>query len=143
VTTISPPSLPPAGTGPAPGQPSRRLPLTPGRRVALLLGVPVVLVVIAGNAYSLVQNVGKSSFPVSSSIPLADNGLTVSFHGGTGTVHGVASLAGRAQFHGTVNYDLARPAVHLGPGNLGVDCPGIDLGNCSLNATDTSPRGPP
>jgi hypothetical protein len=103
--------------------------------------VPVVLAVIVGNAYSLVQNVGKSSFPVSHTVPLRDDGLTVSLNGGDANVHGVASPADSARVYGTVRYDLARPAVHFRAGDVGLDCPGIDMGNCSLSATVDAPAG--
>jgi hypothetical protein len=115
--------------------------MTPGRRVALLLGVPVVLVVIAGNGFSLVQNIGKGSFSVSDTVSLRDGGLTVNFNGGDATVRGGASSAGSARVYGTVNYDLARPAVRTGPDTFSLACPPIDVGNCSLSGTVDAPAG--
>jgi hypothetical protein len=109
--------------------------------VALQLGVPVALAVIAGGAFSLVQSVGKSSFPVSYTVPLRDGGLTLNLNGGEATVRGDGTSAGSARVHGTVNYDLARPAVRVSAGTLGLACPGIDMGNCSLSGTVDAPAG--
>lgn len=139
MTAIAPANRPPAG----------RLAMTPGRRVALLLGLPVVLVIIVANSYSLVQNLGMGSYQIRSySVPLATSGLTIGLNGGDGTVRGVpagtaGTTAGEARVSGTVRYDLGRPTVRRGAGSLGLDCPRIDLGNCSLDATVNVPEGTP
>jgi hypothetical protein len=141
VTTISPLNHPPAGTGPASGRPSGRLRLTPGRRVALLLGVPVVLTIIAYNGYDLVLNTGEGSFPVHDVVPVVASGLTVNLGGGAATVRGGAAAAGAAVVSGRVTYHLGRPSVHQEAGDIGLDCPWFDEGNCSLDATVAIPSG--
>ena len=139
MTVISPPTSPPAGAAPAPGRPPARLPMTPGRRAALLLGVPVVLVVITANAYSVVQNLGKGSFPVpDTSLTVPSSGLVVSLGGGNATVRG-DSPTSAAHLSGTVSYALARPSLHVRAGDISLSCPFIDTGNCNLNATVDAP----
>jgi len=109
--------------------------MTPGRAVALLIGVPVVLAVIAYNSYDLVLNVGKGSFPVRENVTVAAGGVTVNLGGGSATVRGGASAPGVARVSGTVTYHLGRPSVRLDTGNIGLNCPWFDEGNCSLDAT--------
>jgi hypothetical protein len=144
MTTLASASPPSSRPRPTRGAASRgRLPMTPGRAVALLLGVPIVLAVIAYNGYDLVLNVGKGSYPVSYSVPVAADGLTVNLGGGAATVRGGTSAAGVARVSGTVTYHLGRASVSREAGNLGLDCPWFDEGNCSLNATVTLPRNTP
>jgi hypothetical protein len=109
--------------------------MTPGRAVVLVLGVPVVLAIIAYNGYDLVLNVGKGSFPVRDKVTVAASGLTVNLGGGAATVHGGAAAPGAALVSGTVTYHLGRPSVRLESGDIGLNCPWFDEGNCSLDAT--------
>ena len=44
--------------------------MTPGRWVALAIGVPFALALIGWSAFSLVAGIGQASFPVNASIPL-------------------------------------------------------------------------
>ena len=142
MTTLSPAAPPSAPRPPRSGRPRGRLPLTPGRRAALLFGVPVVLAVIVYNAYDLVLSVGTGSFPVRyDNVPVADSGLTISLGGGSATVRGGTSAPGVAQVSGTVTYHLARPSVRQEAGGIGLNCPWLDEGNCSLDATVNMPSG--
>ena len=142
MTALSPAAPPSAPRPPRGGRPRGRLPLTPGRRAALLLGVPVVLAIIVYNGYDLVLNVGEGSFPVRyNDVPVADSGLTVSLGGGSATVRGGTSAPGVARVSGTVTYHLARASVRQGVGSIGLDCPRLDEGNCSLDATVDIPSG--
>jgi hypothetical protein len=144
VTTISPPASPPAGAGPAAGRPSGRLPMTPGRGVALVLGVPVVLTLIALGGYSIVQNLSRASFPVpDTALAVRSSGLAVNLDGGNATVRGDASLASVAHLSGTVSYTLARPSLQLRTGDISLSCPWIDGGNCDLSATVDAPERAP
>jgi DUF4097 and DUF4098 domain-containing protein YvlB len=128
VTTLSSPDQTRAS------RPADRPRLTPGRGVALVLGVPVVLTLIAAGGYSVVQNLGRASFPVRYQVPVSRSGLTMSVGGGNVTVRGDAPSAGVAQVSGTVSYDLARPTVRHDASGISLDCPRIDLGNCNLSA---------
>jgi hypothetical protein len=127
-------------TGPVTGPPRApaRLTMTPGRWVALLIGVPVALAIIGLNALSLVADIGTASFPVSRTIPVDHGRLVASIDGGDFTVRpGQAGDA--AQLTGTVQYSLVRPdfSVNNGTG-VNLHCR-LFLGNCGLNATLTVP----
>jgi Toastrack DUF4097 len=143
MTTLSPAAPPSAPRPPRGGTSRGRLPLTPGRGIALLLGVPVVLAVIVYNGYDLVLSAGGGSFPVRYNVPVTASGLTVSFGGGSATVRGGASAPGVARVSGTVTYHLARPSVRQEAGDIGLDCPWLDEGNCSIDATAAIPSGTP
>jgi hypothetical protein len=109
--------------------------MTPGRRAALLLGVPIVFLIFAANGYSLVSNIGTGSYPVRATIRLPDGKLTMGLGGGDATLRGSEALSAMAQVTGTVDYHLARPSLRLTAGDISLDCPGVDTGNCSLDAT--------
>jgi hypothetical protein len=115
--------------------------MTPGRRAALLIGVPVVLLLIVVNSYSLVSNVGKGSYPVSATVPLADGRLAMSLGGGNVTLRGSQVSSATALVAGEVTYQLKRPSLRFTPGSISLACPWIDTGNCSLNATVDVPAG--
>jgi hypothetical protein len=122
-------------TSPA-AQPSARRPrLTPGRSVALLIGVPFVLFIFAANGLSLVGSVGAGSYPVSAAIPLPGGTLSMNLAGGNVTLRGSDARPATARVAGTVAYHLARPSLRLGPGGIALGCPFVDQGNCSLNAS--------
>jgi hypothetical protein len=58
-------------TTPATGAPRASggaLRMTPGRWVALAIGVPTALVLIGWSAFSLVAGIGRASFPVNTCI---------------------------------------------------------------------------
>ena len=66
---------PPARSGPAracdpPAAPAARLRMTPGRWLALAIGVPVALALIGWTGFSLVTTLGQASFPVNTAIPV-------------------------------------------------------------------------
>jgi hypothetical protein len=118
------------------------LPLTWGRRIALLAGVPVVLFLIACNSFNLVAHMGTAGYPVNYDIPVRGQALTMNLGGGDATVRGGAA-ASLARVSGTVTYSLLRPAIHLtstGTGSdLGIDCPAMDnvSGTCHFSGTVT------
>ena len=111
--------------------------LTPGRGVALVLGVPVVLAIIAFTAFGYVGDIGHASYPVSFTVPAAPGtGLTLNLNGGNATVRSdAAAVPGQARVTGTVDYSLGRPTLRHHAGDVSLACPRIDLGNCDLNAT--------
>jgi putative adhesin len=125
-------------TGP-PRTPAR-LVMTPGRWVALLIGVPVALAFIGFGALSLVSDIGMASFPVSRTIPVDHGRLAASTDGGDFTVRpGPAGDA--AQLTGTVQYSLIRPDFSVNDGTgISLHCR-LLLGNCGLNATLSVPPG--
>lgn len=114
--------------------------VTPGRRVALAIAVPVALALIAWSAFSLVAWIGQASFPVSASIPLQDGHLVASSGGGDITVHQDQASSGRARLTGTVDYSLVRPRLTISGDGFHLDCR-LPTGNCGLNATLDVPLG--
>jgi hypothetical protein len=114
-----------------------RLRLTPGRRVALVLGVPVVLAIIAFTGFGYVGDIGHASYPVSFTVPISQHtGLTMNLNGGNATLRSdAAATPGLARVTGTVHYSLGRPTLRHNGGDISLACPRIDLGNCDLSAT--------
>jgi hypothetical protein len=127
-------------TGPVTGPPRApaRLTMTPGRRVTLLIGIPVALAIIGLNALSLVADVGTASFPVSRTIPVDHGRLVASIAGGDFTVQ-QGQPGDAAQLTGKVQYSLVRPDFSVSDGTgISLHCR-LFLGNCGLNATLTVP----
>ena len=125
MTTL--PATRPAASG-------RALRMTPGRWVALAIGVPFALALIAWSAFSLVAGIGRASFPVNTSIPLQDGHLVASTGGGDITVHQDQARSGMARLTGTVEYSLVRPRLTISGDGFHLDCR-LPTGNCGLNAT--------
>jgi hypothetical protein len=127
-------------TGPVTGQshPPARLTMTPGRWVALLIGVPIALALILGGGLSLVSNIGTASYQVDRTIPLVGGRLVANDDGGDLTVH-QGQAGGAARLTGIVQYSLIRPhfTVNSSTG-IALHC-GLFLGNCELSATLSVP----
>jgi hypothetical protein len=110
------------------------LQMTPGRWVALAIGAPIVLVLIALSAFSLVSGIGRASFPVSTSIPLQHGHLVASTGGGDVTVRQDQGRSANARLTGTVQYSLIRPRLTIDRDGLHLACR-LPTGNCALTAT--------
>lgn len=111
--------------------------MTPARWVALAIGLPLVLSLIAFSAFDLVAQFGQASFPVSIPvIPVQHGHLSVSTGGGNVTVHPAGD--GPPRLTGTARYSLVRPEVGTSPTGVTFRCR-LYLGNCGLNATLTVP----
>jgi len=123
-------------TGPSAGpqQAPDRLRMTPGRWVALMIGVPVALALILGNGFSLVTEIGTASYHVDRAIPLNHGRLVASTGGGDITVRQGAVRSGQAQLTGTVQYSLVRPDLIVTGNGISLHCR-LPTGNCGLNAT--------
>jgi DUF4097 and DUF4098 domain-containing protein YvlB len=113
-----------------------RLRMTPGRRVALAIGVPIVLSLIGFDGFSLVSLVAQASFPVSYAIPVHDGQVKVGLNGSNVTVF--QGQGGTSRLTGTVQYTFERPGVRetttAGSTQVAVDCH-ISVGNCGMNAS--------
>ncbi len=123
-------------TGPVTG-PARSpgpLRMTPGRWVALAIGVPFALALIVGTGFGFVADIGQASFPVNTSIPLQDGHLVASTGGGDVTVHQDQARGSTARLTGTVQYSLVRPDLTVDGAGVHLDCR-FPSGNCGLNAT--------
>ncbi|HEY6792827.1 MAG TPA: DUF4097 family beta strand repeat-containing protein [Trebonia sp.] len=135
MTTISPGAPPSAPRQPGGGTPRGRLTITPARRAAIVIGVPIVFLIFITNGFSAVTAVSQGSFPVSGTVPLPAGKLTMNFGGGGGTLRGSDVPSAMARVAGTVMYRIWRPTLRLAAGDISLDCPVVDEGNCSLNAT--------
>ncbi len=129
-------------TGPSAGpqQAPDRLRMTPGRWIALAIGVPVALVLIIGNGFSLVTDIGMASYHVDRTIPLDHGRLVASTGGGDITVRQGAVGSGQARLTGTVQYSLVRPDLTMDGTGIALHCR-LFTGNCGLNATFGVPPG--
>jgi hypothetical protein len=124
-------------TMPATGAPRASggaLRMTPGRWVALAIGVPIALALIGWSAFSLVAGVGRASFRVSTSIPVQGGHLVASTGGGDIAVHQDQTRSNTARLTGTVQYSLVRPRLTTSGDGFHLDCR-ILTGNCGLTAT--------
>src|SRR6266567_4500106 len=108
--------------------------MTPGRWVALAIGVPIALAFIGWSAFSLVANLGRASFHVNTAIPVQGGHLVASTGGGDVTVHQDEARSSKARLVGTVQYSLIRPNLTINRDGLHLDCR-LPTGNCGLNAT--------
>lgn len=119
-----------------------RLPLTPGRAVALAIGVPACLALIANTGFTLVADAGQGKFPVRYDVPAAAGRVSVAVDGGDVQVRQVSG--DRASLSGTGYYALIRPALTQGysggTASFGYSCR-IPYGNCGLNADVNVPAG--
>jgi hypothetical protein len=113
ITSETPPTR--RGSGRA-----QALPLTRARRIALVIGVPLCLLLTGYTGLSLVADVGQGHFPVNYAFP-ADT---------------------RARLTGTATYSLVRPDLKTRHTSGGVairyNCM-IPAGNCGLDATLSVP----
>jgi Putative adhesin len=116
-----------------PPQAPATLRMTPGRWVALAIGVPIALAFIGWTGFSLVAAIGQASFPVNTAIPVHDGHLVASTGGGDLTVHQGQARSTKARLIGTVQYSLVRPRLTVGGDGLDLSCR-IPTGNCGLTA---------
>jgi hypothetical protein len=111
------------------------LPMTAGRRAALVIGVPVCLLLVAAISASVVADLGVGSFPVSYRAPAATSALTVNV---TGQLTIKPTAAHQATLVGTARYSIVRSSFteHFsgGTATLGYGCP-FPAGECELDAT--------
>ena len=128
---------PPAGKG---SGSARALPLTRARRIALVIGVPLCLLLTAYTGLSLVADVGQGHFPVNYAFPAGTENATVSVSGGNVTVRQAAGTS--ARLTGTATYSLIRPDLktrHITGGvAIRYNCM-VPAGNCGLDATLSVP----
>lgn len=131
-------------TGPSAGAQHApdRLRMTPGRWIALAIGVPVALALIIGNGFSLVTDIGMASYQVDRTIPLDHGRLVANTGGGDITVRQGAVSSGQARLTGTVQYSLVRPDLTVNGTGMDLHCR-LFTGNCGLNATFAVPSGTP
>jgi len=126
--------VPPAG----PRGPLGPLLMTPGRWVALAVGVPVALALIGWTGFNLVTTVAQGSYPFSYTIPVQDGQVAVNINAGDVTLQQAPSVGISARLTGTVQYGLIRPAIDeaITPtgANIDLSCNGINS-NCGMSST--------
>ena len=135
---------------PAPGQSAaRELLMTPGRRIILLLGVPVSLALLVVTCYTVISKSAQGSYTVSYPPVRVSGGLAMNVDGGDVTLQGGVTPSA-AQFTGTgrvwygLNYSGQRPVLATAQTASGTrinfGCPDY---NCALSSTvDVPPQVP-
>jgi Putative adhesin len=121
---------------------STPLPMTKGRRLALLLGVPFALVLIAWTGLTEVAYAGLGSYPVRLAVPV--HGSTVSLSVGAADVQVTQAAGSTLRLTGKARYSLVRSTVtwHTTPSGVIVstDCHFI-TGICSFSFRAVLPAG--
>lgn len=119
--------------------PARSFPMTRGRRAALVVGLPVCLLLVAGTALSLVADIGGGHYPVSYTVPAGTKTLTLNV---TGQLTIKPTAASQATLAGTARYSIFRSKVTESTTGsattVGYRCP-LPLGYCGLDATVAVP----
>ena len=118
------------------------LPMTPGRWVALVIGIPLALLVIGWTALSAVAWAGLGSYQVNLAVPVHGRAAAVSVDEGDITVG--PGPAGRLRVHGTLRYSLVRPQLRWqrSPSTIALHshCR-VPTGLCSFAYAVTVPAG--
>jgi hypothetical protein len=122
-------------TGPAtrPPRAPARLHMTPGRWLALAIGVPVALALIGWTGFSFVSALGRASFPVDTTISLEHGRLTADMNGADIVLRPGHAENGQARLTGTARYSLVRPHFAVNGGDINFQCR-IPTGDCGLDA---------
>lgn len=118
------------------------LPMTPGRWITLMIGVPIALVLIGWTGFSILTGIGRASYPVTGTIPLENGRLVASMGGANVTLHQNQAKGSTARLSGTVEYSLVHPSFTVLGTAVNLDCR-IPSGNCGLNATLDVPADTP
>ena len=117
-----------------------RLPMTPGRWVALVIGTPLALVAIGWTALTAVAFAGLGSSRVNLAVPF--HGHTAVVNVDEGDITAGPGPAGEVRVHGTLHYSLIRPKLtwHRSGSTIALDarCQ-VPVGVCSFNYAVTVP----
>ena len=117
-----------------------RLPMTRGRVLALVIGLPLALILIGWTALNAVAFAGQGSYPVHLDLPVTGGTAGVSVDSGNLTVG--PGAAGRLRLAGTAHYSLVRSSVTWQRTRSGVTvesrCP-LPTGVCSVDFTVAIP----
>ena len=121
---------------------TERMPLTRGRVLALIIGVPLVLAVIGWTALTAVAFAGQGSYPVNLDVRAPGGTAGVSVDSADMTV--VPGTAGHLRLTGTAHYSVVRSSVtwHRTRSGVTVDsrCR-FPTGVCSADFTVAMPTG--
>ena len=121
---------------------TRPLPLTGGRRLVLIIGVPLAFAIIAWTGLTAVAYAGLGSYSVRLAVPV--RGGTASLSAGSADVHASQAPGSVLRLTGTARYSIIRSTVTWHTTTSGVavtpQChflPGV----CSFNFTAVFPEG--
>jgi hypothetical protein len=118
------------------------MPMTAGRRLALILGVPLALAIIAWTAITEVAFAGVGSYPVRLAVPV--RGSTVRLSLGAADAQVTQAAGGTLRLTGTARYSIVRSSVTWHAGSSGVTvaprCHFI-TGICSFSFRAVLPAG--
>ena len=119
---------------------TNRLPMTPGRWAALVIGTPLALLVIGWTALTAVAFAGLGSSRVNLAVPL--HGRTAAVSVDAGDISVGPGPAGQLRVHGTMHYSLIRPKLtwQRSGSTIALDarCQ-VPTGVCSFNYAVTVP----
>jgi hypothetical protein len=87
---------------------TKRLPMTAGRLVALLIGVPIALFIIGMTGLNGVAHAGQGSYPVRLALPVQGHTASVSVDSGSLSASQAGDLL---RLTGTAQYSLVRSTV--------------------------------
>jgi len=108
--------------------------MTPARRVALAIGVPVVVAAISWGVFNVVALADTGHYSFSMRLTVSGGKLTADFPGSNVTV--VPGDA--ARLGGTLSYSIVRPHLTVDDGKVSYPC--LPAGECGMTATVTVPR---
>jgi hypothetical protein len=99
---------------------NRRVPMTAGRRVALIIGVPLALLIIGWHVLSAAAYAGQATYPVRLDLPVHGGAVRVSID--SGDLRGGPGASDRLRLTGTAHYSLVRSTVtwHATPSGVTV-----------------------
>lgn len=120
---------------------TNQLPMTPGRRMALVAGVPLILALVGWSAFTTVAAGGTGTFQVHHSFAIKDGKLRADL--GEMNVSLAPGQGPDATLTGTVHYSLVKPTLTFTDGNstaVDLRCP-VPAGECSLDSTLAVPPG--
>ena len=121
---------------------TERLPMTRGRVLALVIGIPLVLAVIGWTALTAVAFAGQGSYPVNLDVRAPGGTAGVSVDSADMTV--VPGTAGHLRLTGTAHYSVVRSSVTWHRTRSGVTVTSrcrFPTGVCSADLTVAIPAG--
>src|SRR5215469_1170167 len=116
------------------------LPMTPWRRVALVIGTPLALLAIGWTALTAVAWAGLGSYRVNLTVPVHGRITTLSVD--SGDVRLSPGSGHQVRVHGTIRYSIIRPHLNWQRSRSGIafysTCE-VPTGECSFNYAVTVP----
>jgi hypothetical protein len=88
---------------------NKRLPITPGRLLVLIVGLPLALLLIGGLAITEVAHAGQGTYRVRLNVPVRGHSVEISLD--SGDLHVRQATTARLRISGTALYSLVRSTV--------------------------------